>query len=103
MQLDDRFLASVGLETMPADEKKAFLQYIYEELELRVGKELSKDLSDEQLDQFEALAAAGDPVAVTGWLRAHCPNYKEVVGRELASLKEEIIASKDRLLGGAST
>jgi hypothetical protein len=101
-QLDDNFLASLGLGAMPADEKEAFLNYVYEELELRVGMELSKDLSDEQLEQFEKLAN-GDQDAALQWLEQHCPNYKEVVKQELDKLKEEIIASKDRLLGGEAS
>lgn len=96
-QLDDNFLASLGLGAMPADEKEAFLSYVYEELELRVGMELSKDLSDEQLEQFEKLADS-DQDAALQWLEKHCPNYKEVVKQELEKLKEEIIASRDRLL-----
>lgn len=98
-QLDDAFLASVGLDSMPAEEKKAFLNYVYQELELRVGTELSKDLSDEQLERFEKLADSGDQDAALSWLEIHCPNYKQVVRLELDKLKQEIIAGKDRLLG----
>jgi uncharacterized protein DUF5663 len=96
-QLDENFLASLGLGAMPKDEKEAFLSYIYEELELRVGMELSKDLSDEQLEQFEKLAGSDEDAALQ-WLEKHCPNYKKVVQAELDKLKEEIIASKERLL-----
>jgi hypothetical protein len=96
-QLDDKFLASIGLGAMPVEEKEAFLSYIYEELELRVGMELSKDLSDEQLEQFEKLVDSDEDAALQ-WLEKHCPNYKKVVKQELEKLKEEIIASKDRLL-----
>ena len=97
-QLDDNFLVSLGLGGMPADEKDAFLNYVYEELQLRVGTELSKDLSDEQLEQFEKLIDEGDEEAAIQWLEQHCPNYKQVVQDELEKLREEIIASKDRLL-----
>lgn len=98
-KLDDNFLATLGLGAMPADEKEAFLQYIYDELELRVGMELSKGLSDEQLEQFEKLISS-DKDAALKWLEEHCPNYKGVVKAELDKLSSEIIASKDRLLAG---
>jgi hypothetical protein len=101
-RLDDNFLASVGLAGMPADEKEAFLNYVSEELELRVGTELSKDLSDEQLEQFEKLVDGGDQDVALQWLEKHCPNYKQVVKDEFKKLKEEIIASRDRLLGQES-
>lgn len=100
-QLDENFLVSLGLGDMPADEKEAFLSYLYEELELRVGTVLSKDLSDEQLEQFEKLIDSGDQDASLKWLESHCPNYKEVVAEELEKLKQEVIASKDRLLEAA--
>jgi hypothetical protein len=102
-QLDEDFLASLGLGAMPADEKEAFLSYVYEELELRVGTELSKDLSDERLEQFEKLVDGDDQDAALQWLEQHCPSYKDVVKKELEKLKEEIIASKDRLLGAESS
>lgn len=102
-QLDENFLASLGLGTMLAEEKKAFLDYIYEELELRVGTELSKDLSDEQLEHFEKLIDSDNQDAALQWLEQYCPNYKEVVKQELEKLKEDIIASKDRLLGSESS
>lgn len=97
-QLDDNFLTSLGLGAMPPEEKEAFLTYVYEELELRVGTELSKNLSDEQLEHFEKLIDGGDQDAALQWLEDHCPDYKKVVKEELGKLKEEIIASKDRLL-----
>lgn len=98
-QLDDNFLVSLGLGGMPAEEKDAFLEYVYAELEDRVGIELSKDLSDEQLEQFEKLVEGGDQAAVTQWLDQYCPNYRDVVKQEIDKLKTEIINNKDRLLG----
>ena len=88
---------------MPDDEKEAFLDYVYDELKLRVGDELSKELSDEQLEQFEKLINGGDQDAAVTWLDKHCPNYKEAVKQELERLKEEIIASRDRLLDSESS
>ncbi|SRR6266496_1729467 len=97
-QLDEDFLVRLGLGSMPAEEKEAFLSYVYEELEIRVGTELSKDLSDEQLLEFEKLVDANQQDAAMKWLEDHCPNYKEVVKQELDKLEAEIIASRDRLL-----
>ncbi len=51
-QLDDSFLADLGLGNMSTDDKKAFNEHLYRELELRVGTELSKDLSDQQLKRL---------------------------------------------------
>lgn len=75
-QLDDQFLQDVGLGAMPDDQKKAFLQHIYSELELRVGTKLSEGLSDVQMGEFEAFIDR-DAEAVEQWFNAHLPNYAE--------------------------
>lgn len=97
-KLDDDFLASLGLATMPPQEKKDFLQHIYDELEYRVGAELSKGLSDEQLEEFEELMEEDDQTRALHWLEVNCPNYKEVVAAELEKIKQEILANRDRLV-----
>lgn len=137
-QLDDTFLADVGLADMPEAEKQAFLQHIYEELELRVGTRLSDGMSDAQLAEFEAIIdrkmevvdawlvqffpnylsdemyrrmyqttqrPADDPAlkaeyASTKWLEVNRPNYKDVVKAVLNELKQEIIQSRNVILGG---
>jgi len=73
-QLDDKFLADVGLAEMPEEEKKAFLQHIYNELELRVGTKLSEGMSDDQLSEFEAIIDRKNQV-IDQWLASHAPDY----------------------------
>lgn len=75
-QLDDNFLQTVGLGSMPADQKQAFLQHIYEELELRVGTKLSEGLTDDQLTEFESFMN-GDEGKIRGWLAANLAGYEE--------------------------
>ncbi len=73
-QLDDKFLADIGLNELPEEQKKAFLQHIYDELELRVGTKLSDGMSDEQLEEFESIIDRKDEVIRT-WLEQHAPDY----------------------------
>src|ERR1700756_3545068 len=73
-QLDDKFLADIGLSDMPDDQKQAFLQHIYEELELRVGTKLSDGLSDQQLEEFEKIIDK-DFTVIDSWLGAHVQDY----------------------------
>lgn len=98
-QLNDDFLQSLGLGGMPDDQKQAFLQHLYEELELRVGTRLSEGMSDEQLADFEKLIDANDEAGALKWLETNRPNYKEVVAAELEKLKQEVIANRDTILG----
>lgn len=87
-QLDDQFLADIGLNTLPDEQKQAFLQHIYEELELRVGTRLSDGLSDQQLEEFEKIIDR-DQATIDGWLAGHVQNYTtdEVFTRMQQALK----------------
>lgn len=74
-QLDDNFLKDLGLQGLPDDQKTAFLQHIYEELELRVGARLADGLSDTQLSEFESLIER-DADNVGAWLENNLPDYR---------------------------
>lgn len=76
-QLDDKFLQDVGLGDLPEDQKQAFLQHIYSELELRVGTKLSEGMNEEQLGQFEAFVDQ-DEQKVVAWFERYLPNYREL-------------------------
>ncbi len=75
-QLDDKFLQSVGLGDLPADQKQAFLQHTYETLEERVGTRLAESLSEAQLEEFEGFATHNEE-KIKAWLAEHVPNYVE--------------------------
>lgn len=93
-QLDDKFLTDVGLNDLPEDQKQAFLQHIYSELELRVGTKLSEGMNDEQLAQFEAFVDR-DEQKVTSWFERHLPNYHEAP--DYIQLKQAAPADVDEL------
>lgn len=73
-QLDDKFLQELGLDQLPDDQKQAFLEHIYSQLELRVGTRLSEGLSDAQLAEFESFVNREDD-KVRAWISANMPNY----------------------------
>ncbi len=75
-QLDDNFLKDLGLDALPEEQKTAFLQHIYEELELRVGTRLAEGLSDVQLTEFESLIER-DADKVQQWLVQNVPDYQQ--------------------------
>jgi hypothetical protein len=64
------------MNDLPEEQKKAFLQHIYDELELRVGTKLSEGMTDEQLEEFESIIDRKDEV-VTTWLEKNVPNYHQ--------------------------
>jgi len=73
-QLDDNFLQELGLDQLPEEQKRPFLEHIYSELELKVGTRLSDGLTDAQLEQFEKIIDR-DEVAVNAWLAQYVPDY----------------------------
>ena len=74
-QLDDQFLADVGLAGLPEEQKKPFLQLTYDQLEYKVGIRLSEGMSDQQLEEFESIIDRKEDVILT-WLSTHAPNYQ---------------------------
>jgi hypothetical protein len=74
-QLDDQFLTDIGLADLPEEQKKPFLQHIYEQLEYKVGIRLSDGLTDEQLTEFESIIDRNE-AAVAQWISQYAPNYE---------------------------
>lgn len=90
IKLDDNLLQELGLGSLSPDEKKKMLAHIYETLEMRVGMELAKQMSDAQLNEFEEFINRNDEAGALKWLETNFPNYKDVVAQEFEKLKLEI-------------
>jgi hypothetical protein len=73
-QLDDQFLQDIGLGDLPEEQKKPFLQHVYDQLEYRVGVRLSEGMSDGQLEEFESIIDR-KPEVVEAWVAQHAPNF----------------------------
>lgn len=89
-KLNNELLDELGLGSLPPDEKNKMLKHIYETLEMRVGMKLAEQMSNEQLDEFEAFIDRNDEPGALKWLETNFPNYKQVVADELDKLKGEI-------------
>ncbi len=100
-KLDDALLDELGLATLPQTEKNAMKAHIYETLEMRVGVKLAEQMSNEQLDEFEAFIDKNDEAGALQWLESNFPNYKQVVANELEQLKTEIKSSAPDILAAA--
>lgn len=96
MEFNEQFLQEMGLSAMPEEEKRRFLDYIQEELEVRIGERISRGLTDEQLRQFDLIT---DQVEATEWLEKNRPDYREIVTRTIEEMKEEIRANRAKLIG----
>ena len=90
IKLDDDLLKELGLDGLPAEEKKKFLAHLYETLEMRVGMKLAEQMSDAQLSEFEQFIDRNDEAGALRWLETNFPNYKDVVAAEFEKLKAEV-------------
>lgn len=95
MQFDDNFLQEMGLSAMPEQERQDFLNYVQEELEVRIGERISKGLTEAQLNEFDAIT---DQTEATAWLEKNRPDYREIVMRTIEEMKAEIRANRAKLV-----
>lgn len=95
MDLDEGFLREVGLSVMPEEQRRAFLEYAQEELEVRVGEGIAEGMTEEQMRGFEA---AETDEETEKWLNENKPNYKEIVEKTIEELKSEISRNKEKIL-----
>ncbi|MBQ1528118.1 hypothetical protein IIZ77_00530 [Candidatus Saccharibacteria bacterium] len=96
MEVDEGFLREVGLSAMPEEERRAFLDYVQEELEVRVGEEIAAGMTEEKMREFEEAATDEETKA---WLEKNKPNYRELVAKTVEELKEEISRNRAKILG----
>jgi len=101
IKLDDQLLNDLGLGQLPKAERDQLLAHIFETLQMRVGTTLAQQMSDEQLDAFEAIVQPSETnpgedlddetqAKAAQWLEENFPSYKQVVADELEQLKSEI-------------
>ena len=95
MEFDEKFLQEMGLSAMPEEEKKKFLAYIQEELEVRIGERISRGLTEVQLNQFDMIT---DIDEARKWLETNRPDYREIVSRTIEEMKAEIRANRNKLI-----
>jgi len=95
MEFNEEFLAEMGLSAMPEDQKQDFLNYVQEELEVRIGERVARGLTEVQLNEFDMI---NDQAEAAKWLEINRPDYREIVTRTIAEMKEEIRANRSKLL-----
>ena len=93
--IDEAFLAEVGLAAMPEQKKQEFLNFVQEELEVRIGERIAKGLPEVKLNEFDMIT---DREEAKKWLEINRPDYREIVERTIRELKDEIRANSSKLM-----
>jgi hypothetical protein len=76
-KLDEEFLAQLGLGDMPQEQKQAFLQHIYSELEIRVGEKLTEKMTEAQLDEFGYFVDKNEQ-SIRDWFKTNLPDFADL-------------------------
>ena len=96
MEFDERFLEEMGLGGMPEEDKQKFLDYLQEELEVRIGEKISQGVPEYKLNEFDMIT---DQKEATRWLEENRPDYRDIVNQTIEEMKAEIRANRDKILG----
>ena len=94
--LDDQYLEEVGLGSVPEEHTIPLLQNIYQELQMRVGEELTKDLSDEKLAEFVGFMDL-DEEKMEAWFAIHVPNYRKMLDFRLLKAQLQDASDEDAM------
>lgn len=92
IRVDEEFMLEVGLSDMSPKEKAGFMQDAEEELEVRIGRRIGSEMTDEQLLEFESLT---DMVMAAEWLEQNVPDYREITQKVFDDFKAEIKAEAE--------
>lgn len=93
--IDEEFMTEVGLGEMPAAEKQAFMEQATEELEVRVGQQISAGLTPEQMQEFNQIE---DSAEVANWLDQNVPGFREEVLQVFRQFKQELMQNRQQIL-----
>ena len=74
-QINESFLEGLGLESMNEDDKKNFLEYVQDQMELRIGERISSDMDNEKQDEFAKLADGDE--AITNEVMMRYPHFED--------------------------
>lgn len=96
MRINEEFIQEIGLGEMPAMEKQAFMEHAEEELEVRVGERISRELTEAQLREFEGIQ---DDQEAMMWLERNVPRFREMVEQVFMAFKNELLGEKEQILG----
>jgi hypothetical protein len=72
MYQDEQIIAQLNIAELPDDEKTAVIN----EAQVRIGETISEELTDEQLNEYQAIINGNEQV-IDAWLEKNVPNYKD--------------------------
>ncbi len=83
------------------NEVEALLTHLNEQLEERVGVEITESLDDEKLAEFVELQETADDTKIGEWLQANVPELQAIVQDEIDILLGDLAENADGLTTAA--
>jgi hypothetical protein len=102
IEFNDEFIDEVGLSALPNEFRRAFLGHVHDHLERSVGEGISRNMSNDQLAEFEAIIDRREDV-IDEWIIQHARGYLDdelyqriqgATGGSERELKAEYAATK---------
>lgn len=97
-KVDEQFLDNLGLAAMKAEDKRNFMDYVQDQIELRVGERIDAGMNERQREEFKQLLDGADQGKIKAWLEANQPDFKEIVDDTIREIQTEIRENKDKIL-----
>ena len=89
MYQDEQIIEQLGINNLPSDEKEAVIN----EAQLRIGEAVSEQLTDDKLNEYQAIID-GDNDVIATWLEKNVPDYKNEVAYQ--SFEEGVESDPER-------
>lgn len=81
--LDATVLSYFGIYFKTTTEEKLFSEYVLEELEVKIGMQISEGISEDLLKEFDKVTSQAESI---NWLEKNRPDYHEIVRQERTNM-----------------
>lgn len=90
-QQKNNLISDLGLDSLPEDQRNAFLANMVDTVLNRVFLRVSQVLTEQDLQMLDTLQQGPNPdQAVNQFLASRIPTFNSIVDEEIANLKEEM-------------
>lgn len=95
---DKAWLDGLGVSFGTPEETSAFLAFIGDEYEIRIGENIARGVDERHLDELEAIDPNDDGESLW-WFERHCPDGPQIVEGQRRRLEREVAYNAGRIEG----
>lgn len=93
-RLSNTKLQQIGIFFDDPAEAKLFADFVLEELEVKIGEQISNGMSQDQLQEFDRITNQKESVR---WLERNKPNYRDIVEREQIEMAWNLLKNREKI------